>query len=104
MGLVSYVGIYFGIYFFSLYFIPQRFDVLSCRSYFDINDRFSIYLFSGGLPAKAATLITTHNLTKESELLERIAEALFVSNLFERAGFFFEKLDNTGTFAYFSNY
>eukprot|EP01116_Phalansterium_solitarium_P017851 TRINITY_DN4518_c0_g1_i1.p1 TRINITY_DN4518_c0_g1~~TRINITY_DN4518_c0_g1_i1.p1 ORF type:complete len:1449 (+),score=743.80 TRINITY_DN4518_c0_g1_i1:1439-5785(+) len=52
----------------------------------------NLYL-KGGLPARAALLVQTHNLTSQSELVERIAEALYATNLFEKAGFFFEKLD-----------
>lgn len=58
----------------------------------DSFEAINLYL-KGGLPARAAQLVVTHNLTGQAELVERIAEALYATNLFEKAGFFFEKLD-----------
>jgi intraflagellar transport protein 172 len=61
----------------------------------DYFEAINLYL-KGGLPAKAAALLTAQGLTNQTELMERIAESLFSANLFEKAGFFFEKLGNAG--------
>ncbi|PRP88103.1 intraflagellar transport protein [Planoprotostelium fungivorum] len=68
----------------------ERAAVLKERSgeYFDA---ISLYL-KGGLPAKAALLVSSQNLYKQTELTQRIADSLFIANLFEKAGHFFEKL------------
>jgi intraflagellar transport protein 172 len=57
----------------------------------EYHEAVNLYL-KGGLPAKAAILVSTYNLTSHADLLQRVAEALFESNLFEKAGGFFEKL------------
>ena len=51
-----------------------------------------LYL-KAGLPAKAALLVTTYGLTQHSELLERVADALFQQGLYEKSGYFYEKLN-----------
>jgi intraflagellar transport protein 172 len=49
----------------------------------------SLYL-KGGLPARAATLLVSNELQSNFELTEKIANALYKSSLFERAGSLFE--------------
>ncbi|ORC89482.1 intraflagellar transport protein 172 [Trypanosoma theileri] len=54
-------------------------------------DAINLYL-RGGTPARAANVVSVHNLKPESQLLEAIAAALFKAQVFEKAGDFFEKL------------
>lgn len=54
----------------------------------------AINLFlKGGLPAKAANIVTTYNMSYPQDLLEKIASSLTSNNMHEKAGDFFEKLD-----------
>ncbi|CAI2386632.1 unnamed protein product [Moneuplotes crassus] len=52
----------------------------------------NLYL-KGGLPAKAANIVTTYNMSYPQDLLEKIASSLTSNNMHEKAGDFFEKLD-----------
>eukprot|EP00760_Papus_ankaliazontas_P035970 PhM_4_TR811/c0_g1_i1/m.62923/K19676/IFT172; intraflagellar transport protein 172 len=54
----------------------------------------NLYL-QGGMPARAAQVVTTYKINVESVLLESIASALFKACIFEKAGEFFENLDMT---------
>jgi intraflagellar transport protein 172 len=47
----------------------------------------------GGLPARAALLVNTHQLSYRQDVLEKIAAALQNAGMHERAGEFFEKMD-----------
>ncbi|KAL7748888.1 hypothetical protein RI367_005801 [Sorochytrium milnesiophthora] len=51
----------------------------------------NLYL-KGGMPARAALIITQRNLTGNLDLVERIATALAKTGLHEKAGQFYEKL------------
>ncbi|KAJ3152666.1 hypothetical protein HDU86_005539 [Geranomyces michiganensis] len=46
----------------------------------------------GGQPARAANLLTTHRLTDNVDLTERVAAALHKQGLYEKAGELYEKL------------
>jgi len=52
----------------------------------------NLYL-KGGLPAKAANIVTTYNMSYPQDLLEKIASSLISNNMHEKAGDFFQKLD-----------
>ena len=52
----------------------------------------NLYL-KGGLPAKAANIVTTYNMSYPQDLLEKIASALISNNMHEKAGDFFQNLD-----------
>lgn len=52
----------------------------------------SLYL-KGGIPAKAASVVTNHPGTYSSDLLEQISSALCAASLYTRAGAFYERLD-----------
>ena len=57
----------------------------------------AIHLFlKGGLPARAAAVVNRHEAREQfqSALLETIAGQLFSAGMFEKAGNFFEKLDD----------
>jgi len=51
----------------------------------------NLYL-RGGVPARAAHVVSTYGVRPEQQLQEAIASALFKAGIFERAGDFFEKL------------
>lgn len=61
----------------------------------------NLYL-RGGTPARAANVVTTHNLKPETQLLEAIAAALMKAQIFEKAGEFFQnlKMDDRALQAY----
>lgn len=52
----------------------------------------NLYL-KGGLPAKAANIVTTYHMSYPQDILEKISSALTSHNMYEKAGDFFEKLD-----------
>lgn len=52
----------------------------------------NLYL-KAGFPARACNLIITYNVTYQSEIIEKVANALIQSNMQEKAGEFFEKLN-----------
>lgn len=52
----------------------------------------NLYL-RGGTPARAANVVTNHNLKPETQLLEAIAAALMKAQIFEKAGEFFQNLN-----------
>lgn len=52
----------------------------------------NLYL-KGGLPAKAANIVTSYHMSYPQDLLEKIASSLTSNNMHEKAGDFFEKLD-----------
>lgn len=54
-------------------------------------DAINLYL-RGGTPACAANVVATYQLKPEESLLEAIAASLFRSQVFDKAGEFFEKL------------
>lgn len=56
----------------------------------DYYEAINLYL-KAGISARAAQLVMQHNIN-QPDLLEKIAEALAASNLFEKSGYFFEKL------------
>jgi intraflagellar transport protein 172 len=49
----------------------------------------NLYL-KGGLPSRAASLLITHELQSNNELTEKIANSLYKSGLYERAGSLYE--------------
>jgi intraflagellar transport protein 172 len=53
-----------------------------------------LYL-NGGLPAKAAKVISQHNITHPPQLLETVASSLSAAGMHEKAGEFYEKMDQT---------
>mmetsp|Transcript_30644 Transcript_30644/g.27829 ORF Transcript_30644/g.27829 Transcript_30644/m.27829 type:complete len:722 (+) Transcript_30644:437-2602(+) len=52
----------------------------------------NLYL-KGGLPARAAAIVNNYSIDYPSDLLQKIAMNLINSHMFERAGEFFEKMD-----------
>ena len=57
----------------------------------------AIHLFlKGGLPARAAAIVSRHESREnfQPQLLETIAAALFASGMYEKAGAFYERLDD----------
>lgn len=54
-------------------------------------DAINLFL-RGGTPARAANVVLANDLKPESQLLEAIAAALFKAQVFEKAGYFFQKL------------
>lgn len=55
------------------------------------NEAINLYL-RGGVPARAAHVVSAYQVRPEQQLLEAIASALFKAAIFEKAGDFFEKL------------
>ena len=47
----------------------------------------------GGLPAKAANIVSNYNMSFPQDLLEKIATSLTACNMHEKAGEFFERMD-----------
>ncbi|KAF0719234.1 hypothetical protein AaE_010489, partial [Aphanomyces astaci] len=59
----------------------------------DVAAAVHLYL-KGGLPAKAAQLLTERNLGRDHKaMLESVADALYAAGMFEKAGDQFEKMD-----------
>ena len=58
----------------------------------DYNTAISLYL-KGGLPAKAANVVSNFNVGVPQDQLEKIAAQLIQSGMFEKAGDFFEKMN-----------
>ena len=58
----------------------------------DYMSAINLYL-KGGLPAKAASVVNNYNVDFEQDMLEKIASALTNSEMHEKAGDFFEKMD-----------
>jgi intraflagellar transport protein 172 len=58
----------------------------------DFDKAIALYL-KGGLPAKAATVIKQRNMLGDAALLERVAAALTTAGLHDRAGEFYEEMD-----------
>ena len=58
----------------------------------DFDGAVALYL-KGGLPAKAAGVIKTRNMMGDAALLERVAAALTGAGLHDRAGEFYEEMD-----------
>eukprot|EP00618_Florenciella_parvula_P017071 CAMPEP_0119543784 /NCGR_PEP_ID=MMETSP1344-20130328/54343_1 /TAXON_ID=236787 /ORGANISM="Florenciella parvula, Strain CCMP2471" /LENGTH=1740 /DNA_ID=CAMNT_0007588171 /DNA_START=113 /DNA_END=5335 /DNA_ORIENTATION=- len=58
----------------------------------DYDKAISLYL-QGGLPAKAANVIKTRNMMGNTQLLDRVATALTSAGLHDRAGEFYEEMD-----------
>eukprot|EP00668_Euglena_longa_P000083 GGOE01000099.1.p1 GENE.GGOE01000099.1~~GGOE01000099.1.p1 ORF type:complete len:1743 (+),score=650.33 GGOE01000099.1:779-5230(+) len=54
-------------------------------------DAISLYL-QGGLPAKAARVVSVHNIPVEPQMLEAIASSLLKAGMYERAGDFLDRL------------
>lgn len=55
----------------------------------------AIHLYiKGGLPAKAANVVTTYNVSIPPDQLESIASKLTKSSMHEKAGDFFEKMQD----------
>lgn len=52
------------------------------------------YYLKAGLPARAANIVFNYNVDYPSDVLHRIAQELESSGLYERAGEFYENLDN----------
>ena len=53
-----------------------------------------LYL-NGGFPAKAAKVITQHNITHPPQLLETVASSLSAAGMHDKAGEFYEKMDQS---------
>mmetsp|Transcript_11730 Transcript_11730/g.22317 ORF Transcript_11730/g.22317 Transcript_11730/m.22317 type:complete len:1744 (-) Transcript_11730:31-5262(-) len=58
----------------------------------DYNTALQLYL-KGGYPAKAADLVLNHDLRQDTNLTERVADALVKTKQYEKAGVFLESLD-----------
>lgn len=58
----------------------------------DFNTAIGLYL-KGGLPAKAANVVSNYNVGVPQDQLEKIAAQLIHSGMFEKAGDFFEKMN-----------
>jgi intraflagellar transport protein 172 len=58
----------------------------------DYNAAVELYL-KGNLPAKAAKVINDRNITGQNQLLDRVAGALSAAKMFDKAGEFYEKMD-----------
>ncbi len=59
----------------------------------DYLEAINLYL-KGGMPAKAAHVISQNDISQPSQLLEQVATALARSGLHDRAGDFYERLDD----------
>ena len=59
----------------------------------DFVNAINLYL-KGGMPAKAAAVVQSNAFSPESQLLERIASALISTNMYEKAGDFYERMEN----------
>ena len=58
----------------------------------DYNTAIGLYL-KGGLPAKAANVVSTYNVGVPQDQLEKISAQLIASGMHEKAGDFFEKMN-----------
>lgn len=58
----------------------------------DFHTAISLYL-KGGLPAKAANIVTNYNVAIPHDQLEKISAQLISSSMFEKAGEFLERLN-----------
>lgn len=52
----------------------------------------TLYL-KGGLPAKAANVVFTYNMSFPGDIIEKIAAALSVAGMYEKAGEFYEQME-----------
>lgn len=57
----------------------------------DVNSAMQLYL-KGGYPSKAADLVLKHDMTSDTSLTERVADALIKTKQYEKAGEFLEQL------------
>lgn len=58
----------------------------------DFHTAITLYL-KGGLPAKAANIVTNYNVGVPHDQLEKISAQLISASMFEKAGEFFERLN-----------
>eukprot|EP00357_Protocruzia_adherens_P015873 CAMPEP_0115035232 /NCGR_PEP_ID=MMETSP0216-20121206/41287_1 /TAXON_ID=223996 /ORGANISM="Protocruzia adherens, Strain Boccale" /LENGTH=1713 /DNA_ID=CAMNT_0002414595 /DNA_START=1 /DNA_END=5142 /DNA_ORIENTATION=+ len=52
------------------------------------------FYLKGGMPAKAAAVVVNNNFSSNDEVMEKIASALMNASMYEKAGDFFERMDD----------